>query len=159
LKPGVEGRAHIVERGGSPTARRNSSRSRAVSAVDTCLRRLPLRRAHTRPNNRKRRIHLLISALPTGKLAGSRSKKRGSAACELKHCMAVRAPTPRGSQLTQSKRARNSAGKSPNAREKNCLPDAPGPPGLKNSTPRRRAGSLARCLITARWISVCRGAR
>ena len=70
------------------------------------------------------------------------SRKANSASGEAKQCTAVLSPTPRGSQLAMSKRARNASVIAP-ATGSTCVPAAPGPPKLKNSVPIRCLWSVA----------------
>ena len=62
---------------------------------------------------------------------------------------AVLSPTPRGSQLTMSNRSRTSRGKNRYHGGNTSEARVPGPPGLKNSVPMRRPGSVAGRLINA----------
>ena len=67
-----------------------------------------------------------------------------------KHCSAVLRMMPRGSKPTRSKRARTSSvyrnGPAPTTKS---TPEPPGPPGLRNSEPIRRRGSVAGSRVSA----------
>ena len=87
---------------------------------------------------RQRPVSLLLHGLlPRGHRDGNGGITDNVASKEGKHCSGVLRITPRGSNPTRSKRARNDSGRNWPIERTMSTPDAPGPPGLTNSEPIR----------------------
>jgi hypothetical protein len=111
----------------------------------------PARRAQARASRRSDRTQVRSSWRVTGN--ANRGSTANAWSRSSKHRSGVLRMTPRGSNPTRSKRARTSSeNRTSAAARTKSTPEPPGPPGLRNSEPILRAGSVAGCLMSASEI-------